>query len=154
VNRNRISAFYYKTSQINTTQESAAFKMKFAIQVNTSPYQSNAGHTAFKFIHAALAQGHVVFRVFFYHDGIYQAFKYATPPDDELQFISQWSALAKCHHIDLVVCISAAQRRGLLCFDEAERQGKMDDDLAPGFRISGLGQLVDAVVQADRFIVF
>ena len=128
--------------------------MKFAIQVNTSPYRSNAGHTAYQFINAALAQGHEVFRVFFYHDGVYHAYKYATPPDDELQFAAQWTELARRYQIDLVVCISAAQRRGLLCFDEAERQGKQDDDLANGFRISGLGQLVEATLEADRFIVF
>ena len=128
--------------------------MKFAIQVNTSPYQSNAGYTAYQFINAALAQGHEVFRVFFYYDGVYQAFKYATPPDDELQFTAQWSELARRYQIDLVVCISAAQRRGLLCSDEANRQGKQDDDLAEGFRISGLGQLVEATLEVDRFIVF
>jgi len=128
--------------------------MKFAIQVNSSPYQSNAGYSAYQFINAALAAGHEVFRVFFYQDGIYHAFKYATPPDDELQFTAQWSELAKLHQIDLVVCISAAQRRGLLHSDEAKRQGKQDDDLAKGFRISGLGQLVEATLEADRFIVF
>jgi len=128
--------------------------MKFAIQVNNSPYHSNAGHTACQFIKAALAQGHVVFRVFFYHDGVYQAFKYTTPPDDELQLTAQWSDLARHYSIDLVVCISAAQRRGLLYSDEAKRQGKLDDDLAEGFRISGLGQLVEATLEADRFIVF
>jgi tRNA 2-thiouridine synthesizing protein D len=128
--------------------------MKFAIQVNAGPYQSNAGHTAFQFANAALTQGHQVFRVFFYHDGVYQAFKYATPPDDELQFTRQWSDLAKRHQIDLVVCISAAQRRGLLCSDEAKRQGKQDNDLAEGFRISGLGQLVEATLEADRFVIF
>jgi tRNA 2-thiouridine synthesizing protein D len=95
-----------------------------------------------------------VFRVFFYHDGVYHAFKYAMPPDDELQSTAQWSELARRHQIDLVVCISAAQRRGLLSFDEAERQGKQDDDLAEGFRISGLGQLVEATLEADRLIVF
>jgi len=128
--------------------------MKFAIQINASPYQSNAGYTAYQFINAALAAGHEVFRVFFYQDGIYHAFKYATPPDDELQFTAQWSELAKLHQIDLVVCISAAQRRGLLCSDEAKRQGKQDNDLADGFRISGLGQLVEATLEVDRFIVF
>ncbi|MDP1664958.1 MAG: sulfurtransferase complex subunit TusD [Methylobacter sp.] len=128
--------------------------MKFAIQVNTSPYQSNAGYTAYQFINASLAAGHEVFRVFFYQDGVYHAFKYATPPDDELQFTAQWSELARLHRIDLVVCISAAQRRGLLCSDEAKRQGKQDNDLADGFRISGLGQLVEATLEADRFIVF
>jgi tRNA 2-thiouridine synthesizing protein D len=128
--------------------------MKFAIQINTSPYQSNAGLTAYQFIHAAIVQGHEVFRVFFYHDGIYHAFKYATPPDDEAAFAAQWSELAMLYRVDLVVCISAAQRRGLLCSDEAKRQGKQDNDLADGFRISGLGQLVEATLEADRFIVF
>ena len=128
--------------------------MKFAIQVNNSPYQSQVSYTAYQFINAVLAQGHEVFRVFFYNEGVFQAFKYATPPDDEFQITAQWTELARCHQIDLVVCISAAQRRGLLCSDEAKRQGKQDDDLAEGFRISGLGQWVEATLEADRFIVY
>lgn len=128
--------------------------MKFALQINSSPYQSNAGYSAYQFIQAALSQGHEIFRVFFYYDGIYHAFKYSSPPDDELQLTSLWSALAENHQVDLVVCISAAQRRGLLCTDEAKRQGKLDQDLAQGFRISGLGQLVEATLLADRFLVF
>jgi tRNA 2-thiouridine synthesizing protein D len=128
--------------------------MKFALQINSSPYQSSAGYSAYLFIKALLLQGHEVFRVFFYHDGVYHAFKYNTPPDDELHFSRYWSELAKQYNIDLVVCISAAQRRGLLCADEAARQGKHDNDVADGFRISGLGQLIEATLEADRFIVF
>jgi tRNA 2-thiouridine synthesizing protein D len=144
----------YKTFGHLATLKKMPQIMKFAIQVNTSPYQSNAGQTAYHFINAALAEGHEVLRVFFYHDGVYQAFKYAVPPDDELQFSAQWSGLAKRHQIDLAVCVSAAQRRGLLCSDEAKRQGKLDNDLADGFRIAGLGQLIEATLAADRFIVF
>ena len=66
----------------------------------------------------------------------------------------KWSELADQYQIDLVVCISAAQRRGLLCSDEAQRQNKIDNDLADGFRLSGLSQLVEATLVADRFIVF
>jgi tRNA 2-thiouridine synthesizing protein D len=128
--------------------------MKFALQINSSPYQSNAGYSAYLYIKALLAQGHHVFRVFFYHDGIYHAVKYNTPPDDELQFTRLWRELARQHNIDLVVCISAAQRRGLLCADEAALQGKFDADVADGFRISGLGQLIEATLVAERFIVF
>ena len=128
--------------------------MKFAIQINSSPYQSNAGYAAYQFILAALEQGHEVFRVFFYHDGIYHALKHATPLEDEPVFVKQWGDLAAQQGIDLVVCISAAQRRGLLCSDEARRQGKQESDLAEGFRISGLGQLLEATLLADRFMVF
>lgn len=128
--------------------------MKFAIQINASPNNSNAGYSAYQFIRAAINREHEIFRVFFYQEGIYHAFKYATPPDDELQLTKKWSALANEQKIDLVVCISAAQRRGLLSDDEAKRQGKRDQDLAEGFRISGLGQLVEAIMVADRFIEF
>ena len=113
--------------------------MRYAIQVNASPCQSNTGYSAYQFIKAALEQGHEIFRVFFYHEGIYHAFNHNTPPDDELQLTKLWSALAEQHSLDLLVCISAAQRRGLLSADEAARQGKHDDDLATGFRIGGLG---------------
>ncbi|MGJ0485398.1 MAG: sulfurtransferase complex subunit TusD [Methylomicrobium sp.] len=128
--------------------------MKFALQVNAAPHASNAGYTAYRFVEAALMMGHEVGRVFFYHDGIYHGLKYAIPPDDEFNATAKWSELAERHRIDLVLCISAAQKRGLLHRDEAERLGKHDDDLASGFRIAGLGQLIEAIRQADRFLVF
>lgn len=128
--------------------------MKYAVQVNASPYAGNAGMHAYRFIQAALGAGHEIARVFFYKEGVYHAFRYASPPDDEIQFVGNWSLLAERHGLDLVVCISAAQRRGLLCADEAGRRGKHDDDLAPGFRIAGLGQWLEASLLADRCLVF
>ena len=44
--------------------------------------------------------------------------------------------------------------RGILDENEAKRQGKDGDNLAPGFRISGLGQLIEAGIQSDRMMVF
>ena len=128
--------------------------MKFSIQINCSPYNVNVGQKAYRFILAAIAKDHQILRVFFYREGIYHALRWALPPDDEFQFSKRWSELATIHGVDLVVCISAAQRRGLLCLEEAVRQGKKDDDLAEGFRIGGLGQLIESTLEADRFIVF
>lgn len=128
--------------------------MKYAIQINTSPYASDAGVVAYRFIHAALLAQHQIIQVFFYQEGIGHALRHASPPDDEWHLTSKWSALAGQHGIDLLVCISAAQRRGLLCADEARRQGASDDDLAAGFRIGGLGQWLEATLQADRCLVF
>ncbi len=128
--------------------------MKYAIQISAGPHESNVAYSAFQFIQAALEKGHEIFRVFFYQQGVYHAFNYAIAPDDELQMTKKWSALAADYDIDLVVCISAAQRRGLLSDDEAKRQGKQDQDLAEGFRISGLGQLLEATLLADRVIEF
>ena len=41
------------------------------------------------------------------------------------------------------MCVAAGLRRGLV-----------EEVLAPGFRISGLGQLVESGIQADRLVVF
>ena len=56
--------------------------------------------------------------------------------------------------LDLVVCIAAAQRRGLLDEDEMKRQGKDANNIADGFRISGLGQLIEAGIESDKLVVF
>ena len=42
-----------------------------------------------------------------------------------------------------MVCVAAALRRGI-----------KDENLAPGFRISGLGQLIESGIQADRYVTF
>lgn len=128
--------------------------MKYAIQINASPNQSNGGETAYQFIKAALEGGHDIVRVFFYKEGIYHAFQYITPPDDEINPVKRWSDLAEKYQVDLVVCISAAQRRGLLEPIEAKRQGKTECDVAEGFRVAGLGLWVEAMLSADRFLEF
>ncbi len=128
--------------------------MKFAIMINEGPYTHQASDSAYLFARAALAKGHEVTRVFFYHDGVNNATRLTAPPQDDRHIVNRWSELAKSHNLDLVVCIAAAQRRGLMDENEAKRQGKNADNIAPGFRISGLGQLVEAGIQSDRLVVF
>ena len=117
--------------------------MKFALQINSSPYHSAASLTAYRFANELLTQQHEILRIFFYHDGIYNAFKSANPPDDEESIFKNWSELAQKYNLDLVVCVSAAQRRGL-----------ENDNVADGFRLGGLGQLLEATILTDRFLVF
>jgi tRNA 2-thiouridine synthesizing protein D len=110
--------------------------MKYAIQINSAPVQSQSVHSAQQFIKAALAEGHEIIRVFFYHDGIYNGFAVD----------AAWPALARQHGLDLVLCVSAAERRGMAAGASAE--------LAEGFRFGGLAQWVDAALKADRTLVF
>ena len=109
--------------------------MKFGIVINEGPYQHKASDTAYLFCKAALEKGHEIFRVFFYHDGVNNATRLTEPPQDDRNIVARWSKLAEEHKVDLVVCVAAALRRGI-----------KEENLAPGFRISGLGQLVEAAV--------
>ncbi len=117
--------------------------MKFAILVNEGPFTHQAADSAYRFAVATLARGHEIYRIFFYNDGVHNSNKLSEPQSDDRNLIALWSQLAKEHNIDLVVCVAAALRRGI-----------KDEILADGFRISGLGQLVEAGIQADRLVVF
>ena len=117
--------------------------MKLGILVNEGPYTHQAADTAYLFAKAAIEKGHEVSRIFFYHDGVNNASSLTEPPQDDRNIVQRWSALAEQHKIDLVVCVAAALRRGI-----------KDSNLAPGFRISGLGQLVEAGIQCDRLVTF
>jgi tRNA 2-thiouridine synthesizing protein D len=128
--------------------------MKLSVLVNEGPYQHQSADSAIQFTKAALEKGHEIFRVFFYHDGVNNGTRFAVPPQDDRNITNEWSALAKEHDLDLVVCIAAAQRRGILDENEAKRQGKDGDNIAEGFRISGLGQLIEAGIQSDRLVIF
>lgn len=117
--------------------------MKFGIMVNEGPYTHQATDTAYMFAKAALEKGHEVARVFFYHDGVNNSSSLTEPPQDDRHIVNRWSKLAEDHGVDLVVCVAAAMRRGIT-----------EGNLAAGFRISGLGQLVEMGIQADRLVVF
>ena len=113
--------------------------MQLGIVVNEGPYTHQASDTAYQFTKAALEKGHQIFRVFFYHDGVNNGTRLTTPPQDDRNIVNRWSKLAEEHKLDLVVCVAAAQRRGIVDEGEAKRNGKDATNLAPGFRISGLG---------------
>lgn len=128
--------------------------MKFGIVVSEGPYTHQASDSAYQFVKAALAKGHEIARVFFYHDGVNNGTRYTTPPQDDRNLVNLWGELAKANDIDMVVCVAAAQRRGICDADEAKRHGKDGDNIADGFRISGLGQLIEMGIQTDRLVVF
>ena len=117
--------------------------MKFTILVNAGPYTHQASDSAWQFACAALQKGHMVNRIFFYGDGVYSANRLIEPQSDERNLARMWSELAEQHSVDLVVCVAAANRRGI-----------QTELLTQGFRISGLGQLVEAGIDSDRTVVF
>lgn len=128
--------------------------MKFAIVVQGSPYASASSWSALHFAAAVLESGHELYRVFFYHDGVYAANELMAPPQDELDLGVRWSELAREHQVELMVCIASSLRRGVMNDVEADRYDKQSSNLADGFEISGLGQLIDAGLNADRVVTF
>lgn len=128
--------------------------MIFSIVVQGAPHSQQSAESALRFARALLDQGHQIYRVFFSGDGVQNGSVLATPQQDECHVIQGWQALAREHQLDLVVCIAAALRRGVMDEAEAKRHDKASQNLAEGFTLSGLGQLTDAALNSDRVITF
>jgi len=118
------------------------FEMKLTILILEGPYNHQASDSAYQLIQAALANGHEIRGVFFYDDGVYNVNRQMAPPQDDRHIANRWSELGG-QGIDIVVCIAAAKRRGMV-----------DDLLVPNTRISGLGQLAKMTLESDRVVVF
>ena len=83
-----------------------------------------------------------------------QRHRLTTPPQDDRHIVNRWADLAEKHDLDLVVCVAAAQRRGMVDDGEAERNGKDATNIHPEIPYLRLGQLIEAAVQSDRLVVF
>ncbi len=117
--------------------------MKFGILILEGPYQHQASDSAYNFIQAAIQKGHEITGVFFYSDGVNNATSLMEPPGDDRHISSRWSEMSEKKGVDIVVCIAAAKRRGIT-----------ESNLIKGARISGLGQLNEIAIEADRLITF
>lgn len=127
--------------------------MKFAIALFSAAHVPSS-RRALLFAQAALAGGHEIVRLFFYQDGVYSAANSVVTPQDEQDIAQQWRALVSEHQLDGVVCIAAALRRGVLNAEEAARYQRTAVNLDAPWALSGLGQLHDAIQDADRLICF
>ena len=128
--------------------------MRFSIAVLGAPYSSQASLSGLHFARAVLSSGHDLYRVFFYSDGVYNGNSLIVAPQDELNLNTEWKTLSAQNEVELVVCIASALRRGMLDEAESNRYDKAGFTLGPEFIISGLGQLIDAGIQADRLVTF
>jgi tRNA 2-thiouridine synthesizing protein D len=128
--------------------------LNFALSIHGSPHTSSSLWTAYRFAEACLEDGHTIHRVFFYQDAVLIANRFQSPPQDEFDILKAWQVLARSHDLDLCLCIASCLRRGIVNSAEATRFEHLGDSLASGFTISGLGQLIEASLVADRTITF
>lgn len=128
--------------------------MIFALNVLSPPYARQGALTALRFAQAAITSGHQVNRVFFSGDGVLNGSALGVPPQDEIDIYQRWQLLARNHGVELVLCISACLKRGMVNESEQGRYGLSGRNIAEGFIVAGLGQLAESSIVADRLITF
>ena len=128
--------------------------MKFSIVVYAAPYSSEAASTAYNFTKTLLDEGHEIYRLFFFSDGVHNANSLAVTPQDETNLQHNWDKLISNHELDSVVCVTSAIRRGVVNQQEAERHELAAASIHDSSEIAGLGQLIDAAINSDRVVNF
>jgi tRNA 2-thiouridine synthesizing protein D len=126
--------------------------MQIALHIQSAPYSNQGNLTALNFAKAALDAGHRITRIFFSGDAVLIGNRFACPPQDEIHLHDAWVELSLKHQIELILCVSACLRRGILDEQEAKRHGLQGYTVIPPFIISGLGQLVEAAIVNDHLI--
>ena len=128
--------------------------MKFSIVIYAAPYSAESAATALRFAQSLIEQGHELYRLFFFGDGVHNASKLTVVAQDEINLQQQWSKLIEEHDIDSVICVSSALRRGVLDQTEADRHELGTACAYESSEVAGLGQLVDAARYSDRVVNF
>lgn len=127
--------------------------MNFAIALLAGP-QDPAARSALEFARAVVASGHRISRLFFYRDAVHLASQLTVLPQDEIDISVEWRLFIQDNHLDSVLCIAAALRRGVLDEAEATRWRRPAANTAAPWALSGLGQWIDALQSADRAVTF
>ncbi len=128
--------------------------MKFSLVIYSAPYSSEAAASAFRFANTLLEQGHELYRLFFFGDGVHNASKLTVLAQDEQNLQQQWHELIQRHNLDSVICVSSAIRRGIVNQAEADRHSLSGASAYDSSGIAGLGQLIDATMHSDRVVNF
>ncbi len=128
--------------------------MKFSIVIYAAPYSTESASSALRFAQSVIDQGHEVYRLFFFGDGVHNASQNTVVAQDEPNLQRQWNDLIQRHDIDSVICVSSALRRGVLNQTEAERHNIGSASAYASSEVAGLGQLIDATIHSDRMVNF
>lgn len=92
-------------------------------------------------VQALINEQHSIKTIFFLFNGAYAANAFIDMPSDEPNISQLWSELAQTHKVRLVVCSASAARRGI-CIT----------NLAPGFSLGSIGELVESCDASDRVL--
>ncbi|VFP85989.1 sulfurtransferase complex subunit TusD [Candidatus Erwinia haradaeae] len=128
--------------------------MRFCLMVTGPAYGTQNASSAWLFANAIIANKHTLDSIFFYREGVMNGNALHSPASDEVNLTNCWQKLHQKHGVILNICVSAALRRGICNQKESLALDLGADNLAIGFRFTGLTSLAEAVLTSDRVVKF
>lgn len=114
----------------------------FLVIVHSDHYANQSSRSALEFVKAAIENKHQVAGIFFYQQGVMHASNSTDIPSDELDTRQGFIQLKQKHNVELLVCVTAAEKRGTA------------SDHHPDFTIAGLAEMAGISGEVDRIVQF
>lgn len=116
---------------------------RFIVTLHAPPWSHQSVATACQFARAAIQRGNTITAIFLYQDGVLNGANSLDITSDELNGQQALQLLAKEHNIPLLLCVTAAEKRGL-----------NDQLISPEFTMSGLAEFAELTTQSDKVVQF
>ncbi|QPG06916.1 sulfurtransferase complex subunit TusD [Salinimonas marina] len=123
----------------------------YSILITHPPSDVTQTIAAQQFSQQLCMQGHSLNNVFFYGEGIHHANALSRVPSDEHAVYQHWCEVQRTTNCELLVCITAAVKRGVVSAEEAEDNMY---NLRPPFAQAGLGEFFSALHECQKVVQF
>ncbi|MDU0354993.1 sulfurtransferase complex subunit TusD [Paraglaciecola aquimarina] len=148
--------FFYGTFALSISLKITLFNTMalFTILVTSAPHSQQNAYTAYRFTKAALAAKHQVNGIFFYGNGTLNGSALQVISAAEFNLHQAWVELAIEYAVPLMVCVTAASKRGITSQQDAQESDQQHYSLSTHFESVGLGELATLISQSDRLVQF
>lgn len=126
----------------------------FTLLVTSAPFSQQNAYSAYRFALAAVQSKHRVNGIFFYQSGTLNGSSLQITPSDEFDLYRAWQSLSVEYQVPLMVCVSAASKRGITTPEDAHDTDTPHFSLTAPFTSVGLGELATLISSSDRLIQF
>lgn len=126
----------------------------YSLLITHSPFEITKTVAAQAFASELIAQGQTLKNIFFYGEGTHHANALVQLPSDEYQWHHRWQRIQTMAQCSLLVCVTAAVKRGLLSEIEANEAGIDMATITSPFEQAGLGEFFTQLHECDQLVQF
>lgn len=130
------------------------FMATYSLLITTPPHNGDATARVLQFIEEIYENRDTVANIFFFQDGVYHANRFIPNISGELNPLREWQNIHNTRKVKLIVCNTAANKRGILDTEEAHNAGMDVSIIAPEFSQSGLGEFFADLHECDHLVQF
>lgn len=128
--------------------------LSYSILVTSSLLESQNAKSAFLFSKALMHHTkNSIHSIFFYGNGVFNGIT-TIKEINGMNITDQWHRFSKKFSINLYICATAAQDRGIISSHFEKKNELLQENLHAGFQVVGLGVLVNTILNSDRFLQF